>query len=461
MSALVTAIREKRFRQVKLLIDIGVDVNARHSASRETALMELCRLEQEAKAARLTKLLLDQGAKIGLKDASGMTALSHACRLGREQLVSQMIDEAHDFDLNSADNNGNTALHFAALSGNFAVLNLMIRALKKFKLSVDKVNKKGETALICASKSGNFFLARILISEGKASKGARDNVAFKTADEWGKTKDSLRSASKSPLFRMIQPQLVALSPASETTQESQESLVESNGTRRPHTAPELSAKSVGNHRQAMRKVFSLLEVHVSSAYRPGVKPKPVVIRENSPTQSEQPSVDSECPDDVCELNSRANSPGTCSLNRRFSVGRAAAKFTGSTFRRRSIATMSMATAGSKLGDLTRRGTQLTLGAGRRPSSQNLNAPKLRRGSMNVISKVQLAVKTKSRKDAGSGEKTSGNSNLQPAAQKAPPRFSPQLMARLQTLAEASDSDEDDEDREEPLQRSSPAQLFSR
>lgn len=203
MAALSSAIREKRFTQVKLLLDIGVGINRRDSDLR-TALMQLCFLEDEAKAAKYAKILLQRGAKVGLKDKTGLTALSHACKRGQEQLVSIMLEEASDFDLNSQDNQGNTALHYAAMSGNFVVLNLLLSKLKRFKLSVDTLNKKGETPLIAASKSGNFFCARILISEGKASKGARDFVEFKTADEWGRTKESLRSASKSPLFRAMQ-----------------------------------------------------------------------------------------------------------------------------------------------------------------------------------------------------------------------------------------------------------------
>ena len=450
MTALVAAIREKRFRQVKLLLDIGVDVNGRDSTKRRTALMELCYVEEESKAARFAKLLLGKGARVGLKDSRGMTVLSYACRLGREQLVCLMIEEAHNFDLNSADDDGNTALHFAACSGNFAVLNLMIRALRKFKLTVDKPNRKGETALICASKSGNFFLARILVSEGKASKEARDLLAFKTADEWGKTKESIRSASKSPLFRVIQPHLLA-----HTADSPRESLTEQEQTRRPKTAPELTEKLKQDHRDDLRKVFNLFEAQVSSSYRPGIKPKLVIREMLSPTQSESTSLDSELADSVCELDSRASSPGSCLLSRRFSVGRAAAKLNASskTFRRRSIATVSTATAGSKPGDLTRRSSQSFGSSGRRLSQSHPAAPKLRRGSLNVMNKIQF-VGTKSK---DSTEKKKSVSIVSRA-----PRFSQeQLMCRLQTLAEVTDSEnEDDEENETPLQRSSPAQLFS-
>ena len=280
MAALSSAIREKRFTQVKLLLDIGVGINRRDSDLR-TALMQLCFLEDEAKAAKYAKILLQRGAKVGLKDKTGLTALSHACKRGQEQLVSIMLEEASDFDLNSQDNQGNTALHYAAVSWNFVVLNLLLSKLKRFKLSVDTLNKKGETPLIAASKSGNFFCARILISEGKASKGARDFVEFKTADEWGRTKESLRSASKSPLFRAMQlPPRSSIDSTSRGSLNNPLSSKKSND--RPNTAPGnlLSQTNEKSHRENLRDLFRVYEGHVSSAFRRGVKPKPIMITES-------------------------------------------------------------------------------------------------------------------------------------------------------------------------------------
>lgn len=452
MAALNVAIKEKRFTQVKLLLDIGVDINRRDSEMK-TALMQLCFLEDETKAAKYAKILLRRGAKVGLKDKDGLTALSHACKRGQEQLVSIMLEEASDFDLNSQDNQGNTALHYAAMSGNFVVLNLLLSRLKRFKLSVDKLNKKGETPLIVASKSGNFFCARILVSEGKASKGARDYVEFKTADEWGRTKESLRSASKSPLFRVMQ-----LPPRSSIDSMKRGSLndhLPEKNNNRPNTAPGnlLSQASEKSHRENLRDLFRVYEGHVSNAFRCGVKPKPIVITESISSLAECMSQENELGDDMCELPSPAVSPISCQFSRRFSIARAKLAVTTNTaFRRASVATVSMATTSKPL---QRRGSQ-SFGAatGRRLSQSMPVPPRVRRGSMNVMSKITKVAALNANKD-----KTDAKNNLVPEG---PPAISVtsdhKLLAKLQTLAEESDSEEG-ENAGEILQRSSPANLF--
>ena len=435
---------------MRLLLDIGVDINRRDSDMR-TALMQLCFLEDEAKAAKYAKILLQRGAKVGLKDKTGLTALSHACKRGQEQLVSIMLEEASDFDLNSQDKQGNTALHYAAMSGNFVVLNLLLSKLKRFKLSVDMLNKKGETPLIVASKSGNFFCARILISEGKASKGARDFVEFKTADEWGKTKESLRSASKSPLFRVMQ-----LPPRSSIDSTSRGSLnnhlPSKKSNDRPNTAPGnlLSQANEKSHRENLRDLFRVYEGHVSSAFRRGVKPKPIVITESISSLTE--SIDNEL-DDVCELPSLALSPISGQISRRFSISRASklAVATNAVFRRASVATVSMATTSKPL---QRRGSQ-SFGAatGRRLSQSMPASPRIRRGSMNVMTKIT--------KVAGLTVNKDKPDNKNSEVQEKPPTISvttDKLLAKLQTLAEESDLEEE-ENTEKMLQRSSPANLF--
>ena len=450
MAALNSAIREKRFTQVKLLLDIGVNINRRDSELR-TALMQLCFLEDEAKAAKYAKMLLQRGAKVGLKDKNGLTALSHACKRGQEQLVSIMLEGASDFDLNSQDRQGNTALHYAAMSGNFVVLNLLLSKLKRFKLSVDTLNEKGETPLIVASKSGNFFCARILISEGKASKGARDYVEFKTADEWGRTKESLRSASKSPLFRVMQ-----LSPRSSIDSTGRGSpnnhLAPIKGNDRPNTAPgNLSSQpNEKSHRENLRDLFRVYEGHVSSAFRSGVKPKQIVITDSMCSLSE--SQDNEI-DDVCELPSLAVSPISGQISRRFTISRASklAVATNTVFRRASVATVSMATTSKPL---QRRGSQSFGAATGRRLSQSMPAPpRIRRGSMNVMTKITKVAGLSVNKD-----KPDEKNNV---VEEDPPTISvttDKLLAKLQTLAEESDLEED-ENTDEVLQRSSPANLF--
>lgn len=466
MAALNAAIRGKRFTQVKLLLDIGIDVNKRDSEMK-TALMQACFLEDEVKAAKYTKILLERGAKIGLQDRNGLTALSHACKMGREQLVSTMLEEATDFDLNAQDKQGNTALHYAAMSGNFVVLNLILNKLKRYKLNVDKLNKNGETPLIVASRTGNFFCSRILVSEGKASKEARDYVEFKTAEEWGRTKESLRSASKSPLFRVMQ-----LPPRSSIDSQKRESLGDhsskQNNFQRPYTAPGdlLGQGREKNHRENLRALFRVYEGHVSSAFRRGVKPRQVVISESLANLTEGASQDSGLGDDTCELpSSRSVSPISCQVTRRFSINRASklAVNTNVAFRRASIATAQAATTGKPA---QRRSSQSFVAGGRRLSQGVTPSPRIRRGSMNVmakITKLSVPVLNVNNEKTDSKDNVSDTDTCSISFPENAPRvsFTPdRLMAKLHTLAEESNSEEEDDDVDGMLQRSSPAKLFA-
>ncbi|XP_031555781.1 uncharacterized protein LOC116307786 [Actinia tenebrosa] len=451
MAALCSALKNKRFYQAKLLIDMAIDVNAR-TPDKRTALMEVCFLEEETKAAKIAKLLLQNGAKVSLRDKTGMTALSYACKFGHEQLVGLMINEAHTFDLNSPDNEGNTALHYAASSGNFVVLNLLIKTLNKFKLSVDKVNKRGETPLICASKAGHFLCARILISEGKASKQARDKVCFKTAGEWERTEESIRSASKSPLFMTLQLQMREESPRGSLDVD--ENIEQKT---RPHTAP-VTGKSQKTHRDNLRKLFEYYEGQLSGAFRPGIKPKPVIVE---PEASEDTASESSDFSETLDFFPSSGLDPRSLLNRRFSVARTTNNIlnTNSAFRRRSIATAGISTGQN------RRLSLASSGDSRRGSQSWSPSPKIRRGSINVIAKLnmshqqpkQISTPGKARRGSydirnkaldNTGNRTLTKRNQSPVVNT--------LMSKLKTLDEATDDEKEDD----VLQRSSPAALKS-
>jgi len=67
MTALSLAIRNKRWRQAKLLIEAGSDINWRDQSKR-TPIMEVCFLDDEDRAFGLAKMLLENGAKLDFQD---------------------------------------------------------------------------------------------------------------------------------------------------------------------------------------------------------------------------------------------------------------------------------------------------------------------------------------------------------------------------------------------------------
>lgn len=182
MNALAQAVHERRWQQAKLLIDIGCSVNGKGDNGR-TPLIEMCFVDDQKKAAALTRVLLEKGADIGARDDDGRTALSNACLLHRTKLFPLLIKFV-DFDLNSADNDGNTALFHAITAGDVWIVKELLAKVLHFGLKVDLLNKKGETPLIYALKSKKLDIAEVLINDGKASLEVRDLEFQKSASQW-------------------------------------------------------------------------------------------------------------------------------------------------------------------------------------------------------------------------------------------------------------------------------------
>lgn len=205
MAALNKAICERRFKQVRSFIDLGVNLNSK-GRDGKTALIQLCSVEPDSLAISIALRLLKRGAKIDSTDSNGLSALSTAVVKQKEGMVTLFLEEAGNFDLNSKDKNGNTALFHAAKVGNFNILNALVIALQKYQLSVNVPNNEGTTPLMQACMNGHIVCARFLIKEGKAAKNNRDWIHGKTALEWAKIKgieeSILLSNANSSCFKM-------------------------------------------------------------------------------------------------------------------------------------------------------------------------------------------------------------------------------------------------------------------
>lgn len=187
MAALNKAICERRFKQVRSFIDLGVNFNWKDRDGK-TALIQLCSVEPDSLAISIASRLLKRGAKIDVTDSNGLSALSTAVVKQKEDMVALFLEEAGNFDLNSKDKKGNTALFHAAKVGNFNILNAIVIALQKYQLSVNVPNNEGTTPLIQVCMNGDIVCARFLIKEGKAAMNNRDWIHRKTALEWANIK---------------------------------------------------------------------------------------------------------------------------------------------------------------------------------------------------------------------------------------------------------------------------------
>lgn len=92
--------------------------------------------------------------EVGLKTRSGCTALMTAAHKGHLGVVSLL----REFECGSIDNDGNTALHYAARCGHTEVL-------KQLRQEIHTVNAAGETALMCAAEEGHIKCVQYLRTE--------------------------------------------------------------------------------------------------------------------------------------------------------------------------------------------------------------------------------------------------------------------------------------------------------
>jgi uncharacterized protein len=138
-----------RDKVVDLLLDAGVDINAR-GWDGETALFSL---EDDA-----VKELIRRGANLEIRDNYGQTALVETV----SDSIAELLINA-GANVNAQDDDGNTALIRAAEYNYVDVLQVLVKAPG---IRLDQRNRKGETALMKAREADHPDCARVLIAAG-------------------------------------------------------------------------------------------------------------------------------------------------------------------------------------------------------------------------------------------------------------------------------------------------------
>lgn len=109
LSALEWAIRGKQIPVVKLLVEMGADVNRAGGLGTTALHNAACSIgDMEA-----TKFLIEQGAAVDAADSRQTRPLHGAALAGRPDMVSCLLD--HGASPSLADQQGNTPLHYGAL----------------------------------------------------------------------------------------------------------------------------------------------------------------------------------------------------------------------------------------------------------------------------------------------------------------------------------------------------------
>ena len=156
------ATRMKYPKVVEALLIAGAEVETRTSG--KTPLM----VAAESGDVATARVLLDRGAKFGVKDSNEQRALHLAAANGHDSVVGLLIDRGADKE--AIDNKKQTAVHLAAAHGHSCALGLLVdRAADK-----EAKDEKNQTALHLATANGHSHVVEILI-DGGADREATDN----------------------------------------------------------------------------------------------------------------------------------------------------------------------------------------------------------------------------------------------------------------------------------------------
>jgi ankyrin repeat protein len=123
------------------------------------------------------KALLQQHVDVNAAEADGTTALHWAVRGDDAELVDQLIRLGAN--AKAANRYGVTPLYLASVNGNAA----MIEKLLKAGADANSVSSEGETALMTAARTGNVDAVKVLLAHG-ADVNATENWHGETALMW-------------------------------------------------------------------------------------------------------------------------------------------------------------------------------------------------------------------------------------------------------------------------------------
>jgi len=151
------------------LVDAGADINARDHGG-NTPLMKAVSqpfLQQQLFALHPVKILLACGANASLANADGKTPLHMVTCVHK---IASSLVKAHA-DVNCADNEGHTVLHYLALEGSDPCQNVkkVLDVLLKAGADVGAQNKKGQTPWDLGDEEWKAMLKRAVAHNGVKS----------------------------------------------------------------------------------------------------------------------------------------------------------------------------------------------------------------------------------------------------------------------------------------------------
>lgn len=167
-TALMDAVYGKNIKIIKLLVGAGADVNEIRDGG-NFALKIAAEIEDQEiydYLAPLTSLELQQEAEEGLLTSLHKETIDESTRMFIEAVRRTEIKKIQQaigsgIDVNAFDENGNTALMYAAQKGKFETVQILLKA------GADpNISGEGVPPLIAAIGSGDSSIVRILVKAG-------------------------------------------------------------------------------------------------------------------------------------------------------------------------------------------------------------------------------------------------------------------------------------------------------
>ncbi|XP_013382462.1 uncharacterized protein LOC106153176 [Lingula anatina] len=179
------AISRERFKQVRLLVEKGLNVNIKNAGENgKTPLIASLLIENAEKRERMFKFLMNHGANPLECDYSGRDALAWACILGRCKAAEAILQDTRgEINLHHGDRDGLTALHYSTMYGHEDCVKLVATTFNKYGLSLDIADNNGLTPYLHAKKLGFREIATFLFQQG-ASPYKCDTKNNMTAEQW-------------------------------------------------------------------------------------------------------------------------------------------------------------------------------------------------------------------------------------------------------------------------------------
>lgn len=197
-SPLIVAVSRGHNSVAKRLLERGAKVDVRNSSGMSGLMIAARKGDGD-----MLSLLLEHKAQVDLQDRSGYSALMWASEKGYTGLVKTILDNESNVNLRKSD--GKSALMLASENGHTAVAKLLLS--EEYKTEVDMEDEKGQTALTLASAKGHFSVVQLLADNtGQGQEEARG--LLKKAQENSDMADKFQLVFKTMFDTIRQPEVM-------------------------------------------------------------------------------------------------------------------------------------------------------------------------------------------------------------------------------------------------------------